>query len=154
MRTEWRKGFLFGALGAAGLLVACPGSIENPDELVGEIDCVAYTDQLIERSCSISGCHDAATNSADLNLAVDDITTTLVDVPGTDDCNGEPLISSTDPELSLMYTKLTNTPTCRDRMPLFARPPQEFEVECMLEWVQAQIPGPPAEASTDSDDLN
>lgn len=144
MRTEWRCGFLLGALGALGLLVACPGGIDDPNTLVGEVDCVAYTDQLIERSCSISGCHDAATNAAGLNLRVDDFSAALLDTPGSDDCNGEPLISSGDATTSLMYTKLTGAPTCGDRMPLFARPPQQFEVDCMLQWVEAQLVGPPA----------
>ncbi|MEL6547248.1 MAG: hypothetical protein AAFQ82_21670 [Myxococcota bacterium] len=132
------------SIGLALVLMGCPGEIDDPTTLVGEVDCIAYTDQLIERSCAISGCHQTAnTSNGNLALVADDLGAELLDTPGSSECNNEPLIDSTDPTLSLMYTKLTDSPTCGDRMPLFSRPPQAFEVDCMLQWVQAQQVGEP-----------
>lgn len=136
----------FGGAWLALLLISsgCPGRIDDPATLVGEIDCIAYTDQLIERSCAISGCHQSAnTSNGNLALVAEDLGAALLDVPGSSSCNGTPLLSSSDPAESLMYSKLLDTPPCGDRMPLFARPPQQFEIDCMLEWVEAQIPGGP-----------
>lgn len=142
MRTDWHTGFALGAVVAAALLAACPGRIDDPDTFIGEVDCIAVTTQLLEASCSTSGCHDAVTAAGNLNLRLDDVGAELLDRPGSATCGGL-LISSSAPEESLMYTKMTAAPTCGDRMPLFARAAQNFEIECMLEWVRAQQIGPP-----------
>ena len=145
LRRERGHEVLFGAgLLALALITGCPGEIDDPATLVGEIDCIAYTDQLIERSCAISGCHQSANASnGNLTLVGDDIGADLLDTPASSECAGVDLVDSSDPTTSLMYTKLTEEPPCGDRMPLFARPPQQFEIDCMLEWVEAQIPGGP-----------
>lgn len=129
---------------AVATLWGCPGRIDDVDSLVGEIDCVAYTDQLIVRSCATSGCHtNASANAAGgLSLQGNDVGSRLRDAPGSATCGGV-LISTADPAQSLMYQKLLASPPCGDRMPLFDRAPQDFEIECMLEWIQAQRVGSP-----------
>ncbi len=145
MRTECARGFLLGAtIALLTSSIGCPGQIDDPESLLGDIDCVAYTDQLIERSCAISGCHQTATPSnGNLALVAEDLGAALLDVAGSAKCSGTPLVSSTEPTESLMYSKLLAIPPCGDQMPLFARAPADFEIECMLKWVEAQIPGGP-----------
>ncbi|MEM6733038.1 MAG: hypothetical protein AAF658_15885 [Myxococcota bacterium] len=145
VHSDRKLGFVSGAaIGAALLLLAsgCPGKLEDPTIFGDELDCVAFTEQYIEQSCSISGCHDAATQAAGLSLIGDDIGAALLDQPASADCPGN-LIDSSDPTQSLMFTKLTSSPPCGDQMPLFARAPAQFEIDCMREWVQAQQIGPP-----------
>jgi hypothetical protein len=145
MSTETKNRFLGGAsaLGILGvtaaLLTACPGTLENKSAFTtgvgGGAGCGDVETALIGKRCATANCHDAATASQGLDLTPgSDLASKLVDQPSTL-CMGGSLVSSTAPEMSVMYTKVLETNSCGLRMPASGMKFTDAEEQCLLDWI-------------------
>lgn len=132
---------------ALGLLLAAAcGSVKSPTEPPEEPGGAAFTfsriqEEVFTPSCVKAGCHDVASGSADLVLAVGRSYANIVNVPAT----GQPgldRIEPGDPGRSYLIKKLRGDPDITgDRMPL-DRPgglPQE-QIDGIIAWVRAGAP--------------
>lgn len=94
--------------------------------------------------CGSAACHgssDAAPVAySDLGHSTDDVTTRLVDMPGTGACASYKMIDAEHPEDSLMLTKLTDSPPCGQKMP-FGGMISAAERDCILAWTRVIIEG-------------
>ena len=104
--------------------------------MLGEVDCITFSERYITETCATSGCHTAVDAEADLNLEAEGRRSRLVGVSGSE-CDGL-LIDPEIPEESLLYTKVAPEPQCGDRMPLLDRAATEQELQCLLEWIAHQ----------------
>lgn len=59
-------------------------------------------------------------------------------------CSGK-LADPSNPEGSLLYSKLQDTPQCGARMPFAAEPLSEAEITCVRDWISGLVPPPPPE---------
>ena len=63
-------------------------------------------------------------------------------------CLGSMLANPDDPESSVLFRKLTDTPTCGSSMPLGQPALSETEIDCVLEWIATLEAAPPSDAGT------
>ncbi|MET0792576.1 MAG: hypothetical protein ABW061_13730 [Polyangiaceae bacterium] len=118
---------------AAAPLEAGPGA-----EAGGPNDgpCGDIIDRVFAPSCGDSGCHGAVAPQQGLDLVSPGLAERVVGVAGT--ACVSTLADPTNPESSLIYTKLLPTPGCGAQMPL-ARPALSAEdTACVLAWIAAQ----------------
>jgi hypothetical protein len=102
-----------------------------------------------DKSCALTGCHGGTSPSAGLFLTDDALRQakdTLVDKTNKGMMPGCPagmykLIDKAQPEKSLLYTKLTATPPCGDRMPSGGTV-NSAELSCMLNWIKSVAGAP------------
>jgi hypothetical protein len=144
MSTETKNRFMGGAsalaiLGVtAALLTACPGTLENKSAFTtgagGGAGCGDVETDLIGARCATVGCHSADAPAQGLNLTPGpDLAGRLVDQPSTL-CMGAMLVSSTAPEMSVLYTKTLDTNSCGQQMPIGPKLSEEEE-QCLLDWI-------------------
>ena len=55
-------------------------------------------------------------------------------------CMGRPLVVPNQPEMSLMYLKLSPNPPCGNRMPLGGTPFTDVQLEMVRSWIAAGAP--------------
>ena len=87
-------------------------------------------------SCGGTGCHGAVASQQGLDLVSPSVAARVVGVPGQ--VCAMTLADPVNPELSLIYQKLSTEPPCGAQMPL-ARPPlSSADTACVLAWIKAQ----------------
>jgi hypothetical protein len=129
--------FVFASLSAAG----CPGELENPERFLtgvgGGTACPdVETDIFITRCSEQAGCHNADDMQGMLDLASDDVASRIVGVQGTSNCGSELLADPMDPTASLLYTKLTDSPTCGAQMPFGGGEKlTQAEIDCVEQYI-------------------
>ncbi len=134
------------------LVVACAGQLENADEFntdgtskaagantVSPESCGDVTVTFFKTDCATSGCHGAASPSADLDLASDGVGARLKGKSAT--ASGFLLIDPAAPEKSAIYTKLLAPPPFGARMPLGGGAVSATTSACVLEWVRGVASG-------------
>ncbi|MFV8751746.1 nucleotide-binding protein [Nannocystaceae bacterium ST9] len=95
--------------------------------------------RLFEERCGGSICHaDGESTAAGLDLVSPGVEQRVAGAPGSS-CVGL-LADPSDPEASLLYTKVTDAPGCGTRMPLNGEPLDEDELTCMRDWISGLLP--------------
>jgi hypothetical protein len=113
------------------------GAEVGEDEPMDQLRCDIPV--LFEERCGGSVCHsNGDSTAAGLDLTSPDVEERVSGAPGTA-CVGI-LADPADPEASLLYTKVSGTPTCGARMPLTGDPLTEDELTCMRDWISGLLP--------------
>jgi hypothetical protein len=93
-------------------------------------------------SCATGACHSADRQQGDLDLASPGMPGRLIGRS----VNGYPgllIIDPTNPDNSLLYTKVTSNPPGNGfQMPLGADPLSDLQVACLLDWVRSAATNP------------
>lgn len=144
-RLNWRSAC---ACSAALSLAACAGPLDDPARFDyldagpagdagaergdGGCDPVAT---LFLQSCATSSCHSTRAQQGKLDLESPGLPHRLVDAQAS----GGPglLIDAKNPDRSVIYTKVTDTPPFKFQMPLGAPPLNADELACIQAWVRA-----------------
>ena len=136
------------ACSAALLLSGCAGPLEDPSRFAylgadaGSDGGVSLSDggcdpvsTIFVPNCTTSSCHSARTQQGNLDLESPGLPQRLVNVQAT----GGPglLIDKTNPDQSVIYTKLSDPPPFKFQMPLGAPPLSADDVTCVQQWVHA-----------------
>ena len=125
----------------------CPGEIDNPDVFLtgaGGGACPDVETEIFVTKCSEqAGCHNADDMAASLDLGSPGVESRIVGVPGTSTCSGEILADPNDAASSLLYTKLTDAPTCGTTMPFGADPLSDAEIACVEQYIAGLTPTGP-----------
>ncbi|WP_437552789.1 c-type cytochrome domain-containing protein [Sorangium sp. So ce367] len=95
----------------------------------------AEAQALVMARCATSGCHDAESKQAGLSLAAG-WETTVAAQNASAPCGSGPLLVPGDPDASLMYLKVTDDPTCNNRMPLGPLLSAD-EIKCLYDYIAA-----------------
>jgi hypothetical protein len=131
----------------AALLAGCPGTLDDKEKFTttgGPGECPEITAYL-KTNCGGSGCHGAMLPASNLDLESPGVEERIADKAGM--CAG--LIANTsDPEASLLYTKLLNPPGCNAQMPFLREELPSNEINCILLWLDTIAPGTPVDAGT------
>ena len=131
-------------------LAACAGPLEDPGRFAnlgpapdagtvtppsdGGCDPVA---DLFPLSCATSACHSAQSQQGNLDLQSSGLPARLV---GKQAYGGPGLlIDSTNPDQSVLYLKVTDTPPFQFQMPLGAPPLSAADMACLQAWVRAAV---------------
>jgi hypothetical protein len=116
---------------SVSLLVACPGSLQNPQDFTG-----APAD-IIGPKCAVASCHNSHDKAGSLDLTPDaNLSKRLVNVPPTGPgCMGL-LVDPMAPDQSLLYTKCLPTAPCGTQMPQTGNPLTQDELDELLTWIQ------------------
>jgi hypothetical protein len=131
----------------ATLLLGCAGESAGQGEELGDtvgddesgsqLQC--DIPKLFEQRCGNESCHgNGDSMAAGLDLTSPDVEERVSGAPGSA-CVGV-LADPADPEASLLYTKLLDTPTCGARMPVTGEPLTEDELTCMRDWISGLLP--------------
>jgi hypothetical protein len=95
--------------------------------------------KLFEDHCGGGICHsDGESTAAGLDLTTPGVEERVSGVPGAG-CVGI-LADPADPEASLLYTKVSDAPTCGTRMPLNGEALTEDQLSCMRDWISGLLP--------------
>ncbi len=154
MRTDQIVLALLG-LGLIAAVSGCPGSLDNKADFLdagfssasasgstgtGVVDpCGDVPADILAAKCGGSGCHGTKNPQNGLDLESPDVASRVVGVAATL-CPGT-LAKPSDPENSIIYTKLLETNVCSARMPL-ARPAlSQKEIDCVKTWIGNQGSG-------------
>jgi hypothetical protein len=90
---------------------------------------------LLEQHCGTAGCHSGSAPAGQLDLKSSGLATRLADMKAhTTACSGRLLIDTKDPDKSILYGKLTDPPTCGQRMPI-GTPLSDDDIECVHAFV-------------------
>lgn len=139
------------------LALGCPGSLDNPDQFVGEGGvvrdggsgtCNALTDifqdtNVMTGCANATICHDADAPAAALDLTASDLSG-LIDRPAaagaTDPCMGMGLIiDGTNPSQSLLLRKLSSPAPCGSAMPFGTTGATADDIACVEAWIMDQV---------------
>jgi hypothetical protein len=95
--------------------------------------------KLFEDHCGGGICHsDGESTAAGLDLTSPGVEQRVSNVAGAG-CMGI-LADPANPEGSLLYTKVSDAPTCGTRMPLNGDPLTEDQLSCMRDWISGLLP--------------
>jgi uncharacterized membrane protein YgcG len=119
----------------AVMLVGCPGTLDDAEKAKftggGSGECPDVKTLLAEK-CGGMGCHGPMLPSSNLDLESAGVEGRIVNKSSM--CGGF-LANTTDPEASVIYTKLLDPPMCGGRMPFLREPLPQSEISCVLEWL-------------------
>ncbi len=139
-----------------GLSVGCAGSLEEdffdpPEDIVeppsspdatpcSDINTTVLVSTQSE-GCAVPGCHDVGGTSANLRLANEDLVIALIDQApeASSSCANRLYISSSNPTDSLLYTLMTGTETCSQRMPPGNVSATEENISCVLTYLKSIV---------------
>lgn len=119
-------------------LSACPGTLQDKERFLQTGDCPDIEAELFPQQCGGTGCHGAVSPAAALDLVSPNVASRVVGVSAAG-CVGT-LADPDAPEQSVLYTKLTDPPPCKDRMPLGKDPLSNTHILCVRDWIAAQAP--------------
>ncbi|WP_437308172.1 c-type cytochrome domain-containing protein [Sorangium sp. So ce388] len=104
----------------------------------GEPTGCAEAPALVTSKCATAGCHDANSKQAGLSLASGWENA----VRGKESAcgGGASVLVPGDPDASTVYTKVTPTPSCNNRMPLGGQPLSDTEIACIRDFIAALTP--------------
>jgi hypothetical protein len=126
----------------AGAAEGETGEQEAPPDELGACDMPKF----FEERCGGGICHsNGESTAAGLDLTSPGVEQRVSGAAGTA-CAGV-LADPSDPEGSLLYTKVGDAPTCGTRMPLTGEPLTEDELSCMRDWISGLLP--PSEGCQD-----
>lgn len=119
------------------LCAGCPGVLEDPDRFRGEF-CPDIESELFPQSCATGDCHDAIEPAALLDLQSPNV---VARISGTqamgDECFQQgTLLVPGNPQMSLIYLKLTEAPPCGAQMPFIGDRLSEREIGCVATWIE------------------
>lgn len=146
MRTEHLK--LTWLLGAALMLVGCPGTLADKERFLVDAGvsmepdadipgaCGDVVTRIFLPKCGGTGCHGALAPQQGLDLASPGVAARVVGIPATG-CAAT-LANPADPASSFLYTKLAVKPPCGAQMPLAQPPLSSDDAACILSWIAAQ----------------
>ena len=142
-------------LGAIALLAACsgcPANLEDPGRFTTQASsgsCPDVPQAVLVPDCATASCHSTADKMQGLDLQSPNVASRLVGVSSTE--GPGLLIDPSNPEASVIYTKLTASPPFGVRMPFSQPPLSDATTACVLAWVTAQVDGGAADASASVD---
>jgi hypothetical protein len=121
----------------------CPASLDDPSRFFGTSGgggdvCSDIPNDLFIPTCAGSGCHNPTDMMQGLDLRSPNVLARLVGVRATGGAGL--LIDPAQPELSVLYTKLTFDPPYGARMPFGKEPLDDVTIGCVLSWIQANVP--------------
>ena len=123
------------------VLVGCgdPGGTGEKEEDTLPDDLYCDVPQLFEERCGSAACHSNGDSAAaGLDLTSPGVEDRVSGAAGIN-CMGV-LADPADPDSSLLYTKLMDTPTCGARMPLTGEHLTEDEMTCVRDWISGLLP--------------
>lgn len=139
-KTGPKRAFLALTLGTLLMTVfaGCPGTLDNKDQfLAGGANCPSDVPAFLAQKCGTANCHSSAAPAAMLDLQSPGVEARVTDKTGAQ-CIGK-LANTSDPENSLLYTKLLDPPGCGLRMPIGA-PLSAEEAICIAQWIETLTP--------------
>ena len=143
-RGLWERAAIaaMGMVSAAALLAGCPGTLtdEEKAQFTGggpAVPCEAIGPYLAKK-CGSAGCHGAMTPASNLDLVSPGVDERIADKTAM--CGGF-LANTTDPQASVIYTKLLDQPPCGARMPFLQAALPAAEIDCVLTWLEGIEPG-------------
>ncbi|XYH99870.1 nucleotide-binding protein [Sorangium sp. So ce1128] len=124
------------------LLAACPGTIEDKERFQRrdggpDVACADVPAVFAER-CGGASCHGPGEPAAALDLVTLGVGVRVAGRPAQS-CAGV-LADPERPEDSVLYAKLTDSPSCGARMPLGAAPYSPEELACVAAWIAELTP--------------
>ncbi len=124
-------------------MAGCPASLDDPSRFFGTSEgggdvCSDVPDNLFIPTCAASGCHNPTDLAQGLDLESPGVATRLVGVRATGGAGM--LVDPTQPEQSVLYTKLTFDPPYGARMPFGKDPLDDATIRCVLSWIQTKVP--------------
>ena len=125
--------FLVLCTGVAGLC-SCAGEGESESRAGASFSQINTL--IIQPRCALSGCHDSATRSANLDLSADSAYGNLVNVPSTF-LPGILRVAPGDPEASLLVRAVRGTAGVIPRMPLNQAPLSDQDIDSIVQWIAA-----------------
>lgn len=127
-------GLLFGA---ALALVACPGKLDDGDDLLfhgeGGAPGCDRAPEIFQKSCAGASCHSPPNPQQGLDLVSADVGARVVDRLASG-CDGN-LADPTDPEGSVLVQMLGDSPPCGERMPKGGAALSADDVACIAAWI-------------------
>jgi len=160
MRTELARRICLLAVALMALfgVGACPGTLADTEQFLVDATSDATADdsgvgagpdggnvadscgdvptRIFQAQCGNAGCHGTGATQEGLDLVSPGLTTRVVGVSGKG-CSGL-LANPSQPEVSLLYTKLSAQPPCGAQMPIGRSPLGSADVTCVLKWIAAQ----------------
>jgi hypothetical protein len=127
-----------------GWMASCAGELQDPERFgsAGTAGCVDVVTVLFPQKCGTTACHNPTDHQAGLDLVSPGVDARVNGVVSTsDDCPGQTIADPSDPEGSLLLSKLSDTPPCGARMPFATTPLSAVETDCIREWVAGLTPG-------------
>jgi hypothetical protein len=129
------------AIAGAALLGGCPGTLDDKQKYIDGPGC-PDTPAYFAQTCTDATCHNATDRSGNLDLESPDLAARVNGVLSTGDCAGRGVLADpADPEGSVIYFKLAESPSCGSRMPLAGDPLTEEQLACVKEWIASLSPG-------------
>ena len=123
----------------------CPGEIDDPTPFLtgvgGGSACADIETDVFPNSCGQTNCHNADDEAADLDLVSAGVASRVVGVAASSDCGGALLANPSNPEASVLYTKLTDAYCGPSPMPILGDKFTDEELGCVAEWIAAQPSG-------------
>jgi hypothetical protein len=116
----------------------CPGTLTEEEKKVfqGGGSCPDIPSFLVSK-CGMAGCHPQGGLP---DLASPGVEARIVGKAGSATCGGATLANPSDPEGSLLYKKLQDSPPCGTKMPLGSSL-APFEIDCIRDWIGTLDPG-------------
>jgi hypothetical protein len=133
---ELKRTLRIGVVLGAGVWLACPGHIDDPERFR---QCAIDVEvDVFRQTCGASGCHVAGANAAaGLDLTSPGVASRLVNKPST--CNGKLYLSG--PSEGFLLEKVSqDMPTCGTRMPATGTLTDE-ELRCLRLWAASAFDG-------------
>jgi hypothetical protein len=90
---------------------------------------------ILQRSCGLPGCHAAGVSQGEFAASEDDVVD-FVDLNSTRGAMCGSFINSSNPEDSIIYSRLFEAGCGNLSMPLTGEPLTEEESDCVLSWLQ------------------
>jgi hypothetical protein len=110
----------------------CPGTLTEEEKAIfqGGGACPDVP-SLLAAKCGTAGCHP---QGSPLDLASPNVETRLVGKASSPTCKGTVFAIPANPEGSLLYEKLKDSPPCGSKMPLGASL-SPLEINCIKDWI-------------------
>lgn len=122
------------------LSAACAGGLDDPDRFrdgaVGPScpDGYEVEAQLLTPRCGVDGCHATSGPQAGLDLASPEARDRLLAASASSSCVGQPLLSPSAPQESVLYLKVAGT-QCGAQMPSLGDTLSPVELDCLRRWI-------------------
>lgn len=110
----------------------CPGTLtEEEKQMFQGGGACPDIPSLLAAKCGTAGCHP---QGGALDLASPSVEARLVGKASSATCSGAVFANPADPEGSLLYKKLNDSPPCGSKMPLGASL-SPLEINCIKDWI-------------------
>ena len=131
------------AIGVATIatcLLGCPGDLESPGRFDAQFGaCPDIEADIIQKDCAKSFCHKPPNLMGSLDLSQPDVITRLSGKMAVGGDGKGLLIDPTNPEDSVLYTKITSNPPFGAQMPLSGAKLDLGVQQCFLSWIEDSV---------------